>query len=366
MEYTRIQRIKNLLIHNIKGEKYSSSIDENDVKIYKTVSENIYSKEFMYNVLDNNCTKRNFKNEWQKVKKITIGKRKHLYMRPAIAASIFIFLLIGILFYNNTKDSIQYNYYNINDATVYWANGEVTSLSNNYIENKIEDVKILEISSSQEEKTENLYNRIVTPRGSNYIISLNDGTKIHLNSESELIIPSNYDSEHRNVELIGSAYFDVAHDSLSHFILKTGNIEINVLGTSFDVRSQEGENTVLTTLVNGKVEINSPQGNIVLKPGMQAKVEKDGKFTIKYVNTDRYTAWVNDRFIFENERIEEIIKEIENWYNVVISIQNKDIADIRITMNIPRYKDIASFIKAIEKIEKVKFIQDGDALRIIK
>jgi ferric-dicitrate binding protein FerR (iron transport regulator) len=222
---------------------------------------------------------------------------------------------------------------------------------------------------SDKGKTE--YNEITTLRGEKSQITLADGTKIWLNSETTLRYPSTLDSKKVNVYLDGEAYFKVAKKHSRTFIVNTSTINIAVLGTSFNVKSYKSDKTVETTLEEGKISITGKVGDkdignpIVLKPNQQAtlikksseivvtkadeKVEENQSEELIHtqemkqpeiitelkvndeVEADIYTSWKDGKFIFKSESFESLARRMERWYDIQIIIRDEELKDKKYT-----------------------------------
>lgn len=202
------------------------------------------------------------------------------------------------------------------------------------------------------------YNSIIIPKGGEYNLTLSDGTRIWLNSNSKLRYPTKFSGEERLVELEGEAYFDVSKNKDFPFVVRMNDIQIKVLGTSFNVNAYSEENEIITTLVEGKVEVNDilRKQKEILAPKDQFCINKhNGNFKKTIVDTDIYTAWKDGRFVFQNERLEDIMTRLSRWYNVEVFFQNSETKAIRFSGDLARYEDFSSVLEMIEFTEKVKF-----------
>ena len=148
------------------------------------------------------------------------------------------------------------------------------------------------------------YNTLVTPRGSEYSLTLADGTRVWLNAASRLRFFTSDRGRERRVWLEGEAYFEVAHDARRPFIVESGGQSIRVLGTRFNINTYEGDRAIYTTLVEGSVAISPLAGGdaVTLEPGQQAEYSrrKGGAIAVKAVDTSLATAWMSGTFIFEH------------------------------------------------------------------
>ena len=202
--------------------------------------------------------------------------------------------------------------------------------------------------------TDNEIHKLNIPRGGEFFVCLSDGTKVWLNSESELKYASEFVGEERRVYLTGEAYFEVAHNPNKPFFVESKNLQIQVLGTSFGVRVYKDEDYALTTLEEGQVNIHTATSSVTLKPGEQAKLH-DNEITVNKVNTCSYTAWRNGKYIFINEPLGNIMKTLARWYDINIFYTSSKLEQIQFTGELIRYKNIEELLSKFEILEKVKF-----------
>jgi len=160
---------------------------------------------------------------------------------------------------------------------------------------------------------------------------LADGTKVWLNSGSSLQFPRSFAEDLRNVKLSGEAFFEVAKDEKKPFRVEAGGLQIDVLGTSFNVTNYAGDKQAEVVLVEGEVNLFTMQGNVkqefgTLSPGQRAIYREDTRKVISEgVETDKYTAWREGNLIFRNDNMEEVIKRLSRWFNVEIIVKDPDI-----------------------------------------
>jgi hypothetical protein len=198
------------------------------------------------------------------------------------------------------------------------------------------------------------YNTIIIPRGGEYVVRLSDGTKIWLNAESELRYPVSFMKGERTVYLKGEAFFDVEKDPDSPFTVVTGEHKVTVLGTEFCVRAYPDEKYIMTTLERGKVSVKVGDRHIDLLPGQQSNVNNN-EMIVKDVNTTLYTAWHNNKYVFDNQPLREILQTLSRWYDMEVNYDIQEFGDIRFTGELTRYTNILDFLKKLEELEKVHF-----------
>lgn len=168
-----------------------------------------------------------------------------------------------------------------------------------------------------------LYNTISTPAGTQYQLSLSDGTRVWLNVASSITYPTVFSGKQRSVKVTGEAYFEVAKNKDRPFVAEVNNqFSIQVLGTAFNVKAYGNENNYKTTLLEGSVQIvnhTGPANPVLLKPGEQAQVNQAGNIAVvKNVDQEKVIAWKNGLFNFNNASLDEVMREIARWYDIEV------------------------------------------------
>ncbi len=212
------------------------------------------------------------------------------------------------------------------------------------------------------------YNTISTPRGGMYEIVLSDGSKVWLNAASSLKFPASFTGKIRNVTLTGEGYFEVAKNASKPFHVKVNDMTVEVLGTHFNVNAYNDENSVATTLLEGSVKIkkeviaNSASQTVLLEPGEQADLAKNGSLKINHhANIQEVIAWKDDNFEFNNTSVTDIMRQISRWYDVEVDYRGP-IPAYRLTGKISRNVNLSQLIDMLQyagvnmKIENKKII----------
>lgn len=211
-----------------------------------------------------------------------------------------------------------------------------------------------------------------TPRGGQYQITLEDGTRIWLNASSKLHYPAQFSGKQRVVELEGEAYFEVARLQDQPFIVRTDRQDIHVLGTHFNVHAYRDEHQNRTTLLEGSVKVagkgingDSPESQtVVLIPGEEVVVSS-GQMTKQMVDVESTLAWKNGYISFNERPLKEILGDIARWYDVEIVYENVD-QDARYGGKVSRYADVASVLKRLELTGTVHFEIKGRRIIVRK
>ncbi|SDF48315.1 FecR family protein [Chitinophaga filiformis] len=163
------------------------------------------------------------------------------------------------------------------------------------------------------------YNKLTTPRGGQFRVVLPDGTKVWLNSASMLRYPTAFTGNERVVELEGQGYFEVAANARQPFKVKVQNMEVQVLGTDFDIMAYRDEATINTTLLTGSIQVKEGSHEQLLRPGQQAVINnEDHQLTVRTADIRKVTAWKNGLFVFNNMALPAILREVARWYDVDI------------------------------------------------
>jgi transmembrane sensor len=203
-------------------------------------------------------------------------------------------------------------------------------------------------------------NILEVPHGGEFRLTLADGTKVWLNSESRLEYPVKFTEKTREVKLTGEGYFEVAQNKEKPFIVHSGSFDVKVLGTSFNISSFADDNQQVLTLAEGKVEIDHilgiPGKKYDVIPNQQFIFEKNTLSTeIKAVDADVYSAWTRGNFAFDNESIEQLFIKLERWYDVKVFYQNDPIRKEKLTGTLPRFEDFGTILKLINQVSDVEF-----------
>ncbi|MCF6405220.1 FecR domain-containing protein [Chitinophaga filiformis] len=163
------------------------------------------------------------------------------------------------------------------------------------------------------------YNKLTTPRGGQFRVVLPDGTRVWLNSASMLRYPTAFNGKERVVELDGQGYFEVAANARQPFKVKVHSMEVQVLGTDFDIMAYSDETSINTTLLTGSIQVKEGNNEQVLRPGQQAVMNnEDHQLTVRTADIRKVTAWKNGLFVFNNMALPAILREVARWYDVDI------------------------------------------------
>ncbi|RPD42955.1 FecR family protein [Chitinophaga barathri] len=243
------------------------------------------------------------------------------------------------------------------------AEGELATQSGAKI-TKHKDNQLSYESVSEGKDSDLAYNTLRMPRGEKYRVTLPDGSQVWLNASSSLRFPTSFTGGERVVELSGEAYFEIAAQPSRPFKVKTGQMEVQVLGTKFNIMAYPDEPEIKSTLVQGGVRLYAESGEVVLKPGQQGLFNgRQAGFRVKQVNAADVMAWKNGFFVFNDEDMAVIMRAIERWYDVDI-VLTPGVANKKFGAVISQRKDIASVLKALELTGSIHFKIEGRKITV--
>lgn len=308
-------------------------------------------------------------------RKSRITKVKPFYKKQvfkyAVAASIVILVSLNLILFKGgvlqtgplTSDTHAITA-GTNKATLTLGDGTLVNLESGkayksaYVNSNGKEI----IYNANENKPASMvYNYLTIPRGGQFFLKLSDGTQVWLNSESQLKYPVNFISgQSRQVELIyGEAYFDVSpseNHNGARFNVVSGSQNINVLGTAFNVRSYNTEKEIVTTLVEGKVEIEHNNTSLHLQPKQKSILDKE-KNLIAIQDTDLSVevSWVNGLYTFDDASLVEIMETLSRWYDFEFVFKNTELRDYAFTGVLERSEQIQNVLKKLEAAGGIHF-----------
>ncbi|RQP18173.1 MAG: FecR family protein [Parapedobacter sp.] len=212
------------------------------------------------------------------------------------------------------------------------------------------------------------FNTVTTPQGGQYCIVLPDGSTAKLNAASSIRFPKAFDRKQRVVEIQGEVYFDIAPDKKRPFIVNLPNgAQIEVLGTSFNVKAYPDDPTIKTTLDKGSVKFKAGQDALLMKSGEQVQLATHASNPVllkQKVGLNTETSWKDGYFNFENADLKTIMKEVARWYDVDVEYKTQITEQFSILM-LPRSFSISRLLELLELTGHVKFIIDGRRITVM-
>ena len=252
-----------------------------------------------------------------------VGKKKQVFLRFARYAAIFIFALA-------LPAALYTAYHRLNTDSV------------------LITMSIAETDSSK-------------------FVTLSDGSRVWLNSNSSITYPEKFSQKERIVQFTGEAYFEVAHDSLHPFRVQTNNVQVKVLGTSFNLRSYSSERTTETMLVEGKVVIQNEDGNnlATLAPGQKAEYDKASHHvSVKAVDPEQYTTWRYGSISLTNVTLDDITAKLSELYQVHFTISGQRDKHSSYKFSFRKGQSLDKVLEMLSFIAPIKYTIQGKEIFI--
>lgn len=351
-------------------EKWIKSSERNQILYQRIVDgSNLSARNSLYERI-------NTKQAWNKLSKELIAPQKNRVRTLLIryAAAIMIPLLIGTATYLYLHDKTLQGTQQFAEilpgtshAILVLANGKNVNLSNDSIRNLVEDDGSLikntrkELSYAKQPSNslkKTLLNTLIVPKGGEFKLVLSDGTRVSVNSMSKLVFPVSFTGNKREVTLEGEALFEVSKDKSKPFIVTIKGLQVEVLGTTFNIKAYPDDNQSFTTLVEGKVKLNSglqSANDSFLEPDQQAVYDPStARMVIQKVDAKQVMQWTTGRYSFTNQTLDEIMKTLSRWYDFNYKFEDESLQQIRFEGGLNKYESIEPILDIIKETGKVK------------
>ncbi len=227
---------------------------------------------------------------------------------------------------------------------------------------KVENEKIIQ----KIEKGKTQEHILTTHHDSEFWLTLDDGTRVHLNYGTTLIYPRKFNGDTREVELEGEAYFFVAKDANHPFVVHTPEGDVKVYGTEFNINTQDDEGTTRIVLVNGSISVTPKGGREQMIRPNEMAVISSGECMFSTVDVAPYVSWNTGMFIFADCPLEKLMRVLSRWYNKRVEFNSDDIRQIEFTGTINKYGDISPALKAIHTVTGLRIEMKKDLIIISK
>ena len=209
-----------------------------------------------------------------------------------------------------------------------------------------------------------VYNELLTPRGGQFRLTLPDGSQVWLNASSSIIYPTAFTGAQRKVEIKGEAYFEIAKNASMPFHVKVNNLDVEVLGTHFNINAYADESSIKTTLLEGAVKVGNGSLARKLSPGQQAQVDSSGAIkVVSNADLEAAIAWKNGLFHFNNTSLQNLMRQIARWYDVDIEYRGA-IPPREFGGEISRNSEVSEVLKILE-LSKVHFEIEGKKIIVM-
>jgi ferric-dicitrate binding protein FerR (iron transport regulator) len=242
------------------------------------------------------------------------------------------------------------------------SNGEVI------VKNKDQEVQI-DNSITQKEA---VLNQVVVPFGQRQRVLLSDGTLVQLNAGSKLTFPATFTGKTREVFLKGEGFFEVSKNAQMPFIVKTDQIDIRVLGTTFNISAYGDDQFVTTVLLEGKVNVEQKDKlfaneKLTLAPGQACFYSVADKHSnVKEVNVTDYVLWKNGLYKFEDMPLREVANRVRRYYNMNIQVADEQLANTLVSGKLVLTDDFAEVMQYLSKTVEGEIEKTKDGIYILK
>ena len=306
---------------------------------------------------------------------------QRLVLRYAAVIVPFLILAFSAYYYLNNLDNEQESVVvqtiepGTEKATLVLADGSRIELERDDSPKEIimDDIKIdnsfqmLKYSEIESQKAP-VFHELITPKGGKYGIMLPDGTEVLLNAGSSLRYPTAFQGENRKIFLSGEAFLKVKRNVEMPFIVECNDMDVAVLGTTFNFEAYEDESIFRTTLIEGKVKVSAEgHEDQILDPEDQAVLHLDnGELNKIKVNTSQFTSWIEGKFEFANDNLETVMKKLSRWYDFEYTFENPEARNFHFSARIDDKQDISTILDMLEMTTSVKFeIRDKNEIVIL-
>ena len=318
---------------------------------------------------------------WREIQ-ISIKKRpkknRIFYIIGTAAASIALLLFFRIFISTDVQDTNDTNALSIkafageyttdidaSETQLILSDHKIVSLSEK--ESVISyDSASINISSNETVRDEiskdesSTFNQLIVPKGKRSVLTLTDGTKIWVNSGTRLVYPVEFKTDKREIFVDGEIFLDVKSEKNRPFIVQTGNINIQVLGTEFNVQAYSSDSQNRIVLKSGSVKISFDTNNkeIMLKPADMYEIS-NGEETIGKVNVNLYMSWIDGYYICQDERLDVIVTRLSRYYGKEI-IVSKNVAGLMCNGKLDLKNNLDDVLNIIKYITPVDYIFEND------
>ncbi|GAA3936696.1 DUF4974 domain-containing protein [Chitinophaga oryziterrae] len=308
---------------------------------------------------------------WQKRQHLFPPKRSNRHLLYKVAAGLLILIGSGFLYILFPREHKQMSIVAKQSPgiTLQLANGQKINLSDSS-QSPVLSVGTIQMhlspKSLQYEATGTsqaaAMNILHVPAGKDYKLTLTDGTEVWLNSMSEISFPLSFNGSTREVSVSGEAYFSVKKDIDHPFIVHTGEVSINVLGTAFNVNTYSNANTKIA-LSSGKVSLKSNAGKqIQLRPGYEATCDND--FSVDEFNPKNTLAWMEGKYYFKKATLKDIAIVITRWFDIPVVFDDATTENITVTGILTKKDGLTEFMDNLSQTTSIRYQLSDRVLHI--
>lgn len=231
----------------------------------------------------------------------------------------------------------------------------------NYSDSGYVDVNSAQILSVAPASSETIYNQLIVPQGKRSAITFGDGTRVWINSGSRIIYPVGFEKDRRELFVEGEIFLDVAKDEKRPFVVKTGGMDIKVLGTTFNVKACGGDSDCQVVLVCGKVEVELNGNRSVLSPNQMFSYDaRTSRTSVSSVDAADYIAWKDGYYLFRQQPLSAILNKLAEYYGTAFKWDER-VCPLTCSGKLDLKEDLDEVLHALEKTAPIRIRRsDGE------
>lgn len=220
-------------------------------------------------------------------------------------------------------------------------------------------------SSANSSKRSLEFNQLIVPNGKRSTLILEDGTKVWVNAGSRIVYPVAFADKKREIYVNGEVFLEVAPDKNRPFVVKTKEMDVQVLGTSFNVMAYETDESASVVLVTGSVQVDTRDDeDFRLEPNRMFSYHK-GECDIKDVNVNDYILWKDGLYTYRSEHLSVILDRLSRYYGKKISYES-DVADLRCSGKLDMQEDLEVVLDGLSQTAPILYKKVGEEYILVK
>jgi transmembrane sensor len=300
-------------------------------------------------------------------------KRRFPFLRIAAALALLAGLTATLVWLipESNPETVQIADCEPNNSYIITPQGEKVILASDLTEIRYDSLYPSDrgsVNSKAANQNEPAMLELVVPRNRRITLVLSDGSKVWLNSESRLRYPEFFAENTRMVSLVGEAFFDVRKSDGMPFVVKTSEISVEVMGTTFNVTAYADENQISTTLVEGSVRVMEKDAitSCLLKPGERAVFSNDSKtFSVAETDTELYTSWINGYLKFSSESLEQVIHKLVRSYGIEMKIGDLALREYKFSGKLDLKETVSQVLDVVQLAAPLQYHEENGTILIL-
>lgn len=298
--------------------------------------------------------------------------RRRIVYYLSTAAAVALLLIVGTLFFNKesmpsdiTTEQIIGKTLPGEDVQLLIGGDVITLNPDSEIEQADGQMSYTDSTNTKKTiKTEDVQmNKLIVPNGKRSSLILADGSKIWINSGTEVEFPSKFDKKTREIYVNGEIYIDVTESKKQPFIIHTSTFDVEVFGTSFNVSAYDDDEETSVVLVEGSVQLNTTDSSMKMLPNEMVKMSA-GNISKQEIDVSLYTSWIKGVFIFDGTPISEVLKKVGRYYNISFS-GTAEIPDKKITGKLYLSENIDDVLSSISLLTSTTYKREDNSIKLI-